>query len=113
VHTIVAPDLDMAVRLAGSLISTSILDSIPLTGRYSIVQVKAPSYMIGRTLRELDLRREHNVNLITIKRRPEKEAGNEMPEEIIGVPMPETRIEKHDVLILMGEQKNVERLVKE
>ncbi|MCB2203815.1 TrkA family potassium uptake protein [bacterium] len=111
VHKIVSPDLDMAQRLAGSLISTSILDAIPLTDRYSILQVKAPTFMEGRTLKELDLRREHNVNLITIKRK--KDVISDGPEDIIGVPMADTKIEKHDTLILMGERNSIERLVKD
>ncbi len=125
VHKIVAPDLDMAERLAATLISTKILETIPLTDEYSIIQVKAPRFMVGRTLKELDLRHEHNVNLITIKRRrgetdsvvkaAEKtaEAGTEALEDIIGVPMPETRIEENDTLILMGAQNSIGRLVKE
>lgn len=110
VHAIVAPDLDMAERLSASLISTSILDAIPLTDRYSILQVKAPVFMEGRTLKELDLRREHHVNLITIKR---KSANDTEREVIIGVPLPDTRIEKNDTLILMGEKDSIGRLVKE
>jgi len=112
VHSIVAPDLDMAQRLAGLLISTSILHAIPLTDRYSIMQIKAPAFMEDRTLKELDLRREHNINLITIKRKKNNEKGADA-EEIIGVPLPDTRIEKHDTLILMGERSSIERLVKE
>lgn len=110
VHTIVAPDLDMAERLSGSLISTNILETIPLTERYSILQVKAPTFMEGRTLKELDLRREHHVNLITIKRKSAEDAEREV---IIGVPLPDTRIEKQDTLILMGEKDSIGRLVKE
>jgi trk system potassium uptake protein TrkA len=110
VHSIVAPDLDMAERLSASLISTSILDTIPLTERFSILQVKAPTFMEGRTLKELDLRREHHVNLITIKRKSAQDADHEV---IIGVPLPDTRIEKQDTLILMGEKDSIGRLVKE
>ncbi|MDT8325728.1 MAG: TrkA family potassium uptake protein [Bacteroidota bacterium] len=110
VHSIVAPDLDMAERLAGSLVSTSILDVLPLTERYSILQVRAPEYMVGRTLKELDLRREHQVNLITIKRRSTTDAEREV---VIGVPMPDTTIEKNDTLILLGEKDSIGRLVKE
>ena len=125
VHNIVAPDLDMAKRLAATLISTKILETIPLTDEYSIIQIKAPRFMIGRTLKELDLRHEHNVNLITIKRRSRRrdeekeptdsveEAASEKLEDIIGVPMPETRIEENDTLILMGPQNSIGRLVKE
>lgn len=113
VHTIVAPDLDMAQRLSASLVSENILETVPLTDDYSIIQVIAPSFMVGKTLAELDLRRAHNVNLITIKRRESKKGGKEGTAHIIGVPLPETRIEKDDTLILMGEHRSIGKLVKE
>jgi trk system potassium uptake protein TrkA len=113
VQTVVAPDLAIAERLAVSLVSTSILDTIPLTEEYSIIQIRAPQFMIGQTLQGLDLRREFDVNLITIKRRLRAADGTEGSETIIGVPRPESKIEKDDVLILMGSRKSVERLVKE
>lgn len=125
VHKVVAPDLDMAERLAATLISTKILETIPLTDKYSIIHIKSPRFMVGHTLKELDLRHEHNVNLITIKRGTgmkdngdatadrAQEAGTEELQDIIGVPMPETRIEENDTLILMGAQDSIGRLVKE
>ena len=113
VQNIVAPDLAIAERLAVSLVSTTILDTIPLTDEYSIIQVRAPKFMAGQTLQGLNLRSEYDVNLITIKRRLVAPDGGEGPETIIGVPRPDTKIEKNDVLILMGSRKSIERLVKE
>lgn len=113
VHTIVSPDLAIAERLAVSLVSTTILDSIPLTEEYSIIQLRAPRFMEGKTLQGLNLRGEYDVNLITIKRLRAAPDDGEGLEAIIGVPRPDTRIEKNDVLILMGSQKSIGRLVKE
>ncbi|MFZ1731432.1 MAG: TrkA family potassium uptake protein [Bacteroidota bacterium] len=113
VHTVVAPDLMIAERLAVSLVSTSILDTIPLTEEYSIIQIRAPKFMVGQTLQELDLRKEYDVNLITIKRTLKAPDGSDGPETIIGVPRPDSKIEKNDVLILMGSRKSIGSLVKE
>ncbi len=113
VQTVVAPDLAIAERLAVSLVSTTILDTIPLTDDYSIIQIRAPQFMIGQTLQGLDLRREYDVNLITIKRTLKAPDGTDGPETIIGVPRPDSKIEKNDILILMGSRKSIERLVKE
>lgn len=109
VHHVVSPDLDMAERLATSLINPNVLDAIPLTDEYSIIQVKAPKYMVGSMLKDLDLRRKYAVNLITIKRVNEVD-GKRVSERIIGVPMPDTVIEEYDILILMGEQKSISKL---
>ncbi|MFA6235510.1 MAG: TrkA family potassium uptake protein [Bacteroidota bacterium] len=113
VHTVVAPDLAIAERLAISLASRTILDTIPLTDEYSIIQLRAPQFMVGQTLQGLDLRREYDVNLITIKRTPKAPDGSDGPEIILGVPRPDSKIEKNDILILMGSRKSIERLVKE
>ncbi len=113
VQTVVAPDLAIAERLAVSLVSTTILDTIPLTDEYSIIQVRAPQFMVGQTLQGLDLRREYDVNLITIKRTLKAPDGTDGPDMIIGVPRPDTKIEKNDIMILMGSRKSIERLVKE
>ncbi|MDX9759512.1 MAG: TrkA family potassium uptake protein [Bacteroidota bacterium] len=113
VQNIVAPDLAIAERLAVSLVSANILDTIPLTDDYSIIQIRAPRFMVGQTLQGLNLRGAYDVNLITIKR--ERTAPDDIGhrETIIGVPRPDTVIEKHDVLILMGSRKSIERLGKE
>ena len=109
VHQVVSPDLDLAGRLAVTLVKPNVLDSVPLTDEYSIVQMRAPSYMVGFTLKDLDLRRKYNVNLITIKRSLVP-TGGVLTEQIIGVPMPETMIEANDILILMGEHKSIGKL---
>jgi len=109
VHHIVSPDLDMAERLAITLINPDILESISLASDYRIIRMKAPKYMIGKSLRELELRRKYNVNLITIQRR--NSGANDAPDSIIGVPMPETVIEQADVLIFMGDKRSTGRLI--
>jgi trk system potassium uptake protein len=112
VHTIISPDLAVAERLAVSLVSRSILDTIPLTDEYSIMQIRAPRFMVGQTLLGLDLRAKYDVNLITIKRLlPAPDGGTH--ETIIGVPRPDSRIEKDDILILMGSPGSIGRLVKD
>ena len=113
VQNIVAPDLAIAERLAVSLASANILDTIPLTDEYSIIQIRAPRFMVGQTLLGLNLRGAYDVNLITIKRQRTAPDGAGSSETIIGVPRPDTVIEKNDVLILMGSRVSIERLVKE
>lgn len=113
VQTIVAPDQAIAERLAVSLVSTNILDTIPLTDEYSIIQIRAPQFMIGHSLLALNLRSQFDVNLITIKRSLLSPDGKQDTDTIIGVPRPDTVIEKNDILILMGSRKSIGRLVKE
>jgi trk system potassium uptake protein TrkA len=88
--------------------STNVLDTIPLSDLYSITQLLAPKAMVGKSLKELELRRNHGVNLITIKRT--SKGGKDGQGHIIGVPGPDTVIEADDVLVLMGETSRIKKL---
>ena len=138
VHSVISPEEIIAERLSGTLMTSNVLDSIPLTDEFRIVQIIAPERFEGKTLRELDLRRKHEVNLITIKRRIRRDAdeqgqgrqaastsrdaesrtrffrGDQTEDEtetIIGVPMPETVIQKNDILVLLGTVQAGNRIV--
>jgi trk system potassium uptake protein TrkA len=114
VHAIVSPEEVMAERLSMTLMSGNVLDSIPLADEYSILQVQAPEHVIGQSLLQLDLRRKYEVNLITIKRMAPAREGDETPvETIIGVPLPDTVIQEGDVLVLLGRNRNVTRLMED
>ena len=112
VHSVISPEEIIAERLASTLMTSNVLDSIPLTEEYRIVQILAPERFVDKSLRDLDLRRKHEVNLITIKRMQAAEDNpGEMVETIIGVPMPETVILKDDILVLLGKVQDVNRIV--
>lgn len=115
VHQVITPEFEIATRVANNLINEDILDYIPLDENYNIVQVLAPKIFIGRTLQELDLRIKYNVNLITIKRSHQvknEETGETITKErIYGVPTSSTIIENGDVLILLGKDKDIKKVV--
>jgi trk system potassium uptake protein len=116
VHSIVSPEEIMAERLAMTLLSGNVLDSIPLTEEYSILQVKAPAHLLDQTLMQLDLRRKFEVNLITIKRSVitvNKKGEEETVESIIGVPQSDTMILKDDILVLLGREADISRLIED
>lgn len=114
VHMIVSPEEIVAERVAMRMFSDNVLDLIPLTDEYGILQVEAPKRMHGKSLRDLDLRNRFNVNLITIKRvKITTDArGNEEKDEIVlGVPTAETVIEPNDVLVLLGREQDIHKMI--
>ena len=113
VHSVISPEEIIAERLSTTLMTANVLDSIPLTDDYSIVQIIAPERFENKSLRDLDLRRKYEVNLITIKRMEEAPpiGSQQQGETIIGVPMPDTVIQKHDVLVLLGKRNSIDRIV--
>ncbi len=115
VHMVLSPEEVVAERLSYTLMSSLVLDIIPLTDEHVILQVAAPSFTLNHTLMDLDLRRKYNVNLITIKRQAIviRKGREEREEHIIGVPLPETIILDGDILVLMGTEKDIQRLIEE
>ena len=58
---------DQARRLAQSLANPNLLEFIPLTEGYGVVEVEAPEWTLGKTLGDLDLRNNMNVAVIAIR----------------------------------------------
>lgn len=115
VSQVITPDFEIAKRVASTLINEDVLDYIPLGESYNIVQLRTPKSFVGKTLQEIDLRIRYNVNLITIKRRytvKNEETGEEViKERIYGVPTASTVLEPNDVLIVLGKDKDIRKIV--
>mgnify|MGYP000993142641 CR=1 FL=1 len=103
VNRVVFPERDMGLRIARSLSSMNILDFIDFSPDYSVTEFIAPKKMLGKTLGELHLRARHGVNVIAIR------SG----EKINISPLADDVIEKDDLLIVIGENKALEKLIKE
>lgn len=103
----------MAEQLAKSLLTPDLLEQIPLTSNHSLAEMSAPRYMVGKKLGQLDVRRRYGVNIIAIKKRvpmitPEGESG--FKEQINDLPGPEDIIEQDDILVVVGNDADIERL---
>jgi len=70
-----------------------------------VAEVIAPSHFLGRTLRELDVRRRYGVSVLMVKRTDA--AGGEQLETS---PNAEYTVREGDVLLVLGPQANVEAL---
>lgn len=62
----VFPERESAVRLARRLTSSVVLDYIPLGSEYSIQELAIPDAWIGKSLRDLNLRREHGIQVVAL-----------------------------------------------
>lgn len=99
---VVFPERDMGVRVAHSLVSSNVLDHIELSPDYSILEVVAPDLVVGKTLRQSNLRAKYGVTVMAIKR----------GRDILVSPSPDEPIQENDILVVIGENeklRNVER----
>lgn len=100
---VVYPERDMGVRVAHSLVSSNVLDHIQLSPEYSILEVVAPDMLVGKSLRQLNLRAKFGVTLMAIKR------GN----QIHVSPSPDDPIQENDILVAIGEDKKLRNIERE
>ena len=97
---IVYPERDMGARIAQNLISSNVLDYIEFAPEYGVIEILASDNMVGRTLKELELRASFDVNVMAIKR----------GEELYISPGADDKIEAGDKLVLMGKNENLDKM---
>ena len=61
------PERDSAERWAVRLSARHVFDYIELTDGYAIYEIPVPKEWIGRTIRELDVRNRHRLNILAVK----------------------------------------------
>jgi trk system potassium uptake protein len=98
---IVYPEKDMGERVARRLISANIIDFLAVSRDVSIIEIPVPDFMIGKNLMELNLRHKYGVTIISIK----NEKG-----EIIAPPDVDYRFAREDIMILIGDNKQLRKL---
>jgi trk system potassium uptake protein TrkA len=99
---IVFPEKDMAIRVARRIVSPNVIDYLPLTSEYIIVEAAPPEEWIGNSLRELNLRKRYEINIIAIKQM--------VPEKFLAIPDADYVIKESDALIILGREDSLAAL---
>ena len=97
---VVYPERDMGMRFAHSIAQSDVLEFIELSEEYSMMEINAPKYLIGKSLKESDVRSKYNINIVAIKR----------GKKIMVNPSPDAVLEQGDVLLAIGETKALTKL---
>jgi len=92
VDRVVYPEKEMAIRVAHSLLVGEFIEEIPIGEKHSLFELKAFDFMLGKTLKELDVRRRFGVSVLAIKR----------GENLIVNPMGDEKILPGDILVVLG-----------
>ncbi|MDX1764673.1 MAG: TrkA family potassium uptake protein [bacterium] len=102
VSEVIYPEKDVALRLARRISSQNIIDFIPLLEGYSIEEVAVSKAIVGRKIRDLDLRRKYGVQIIAVKDVLENKV-----ELIID---PDRIIKDSELMIILGKNSDLERI---
>ena len=100
---IVCPDIDMGDRIARKF-SADLLNFIPIGGNQSIVEVNIPTSWVGKSLRELNVRVNHGVNVIGLRK-----PGSDFLDTNLH---PDHAFEANDTLMVVGMSENIARMLK-
>jgi len=92
---VVFPEHEMGVKLAQGLTHSNILNFIELSDKYGIVEATPPRQWRGMTLKEVDVRRNFQVNIVAIR---DDETG-----EMMVTPGGDYVMRETDTLFLLGE----------
>ncbi|MCX8163804.1 MAG: TrkA family potassium uptake protein [Aquificaceae bacterium] len=97
ISRVIHPERDMAIRLAHSLLVGGFIEEIPIAENYSIFEMLPPERLHHKTLKELDLRRRHDMTVLAIKR----------GEKLMANPSGDEKILPNDILVVLG---NIEKI---
>jgi trk system potassium uptake protein len=97
VHHIVRPEHDMGKRVA-HLVAGRMMDYMEFEDEYAMVKTTPPSAILGQSLSSTDVRKRYGVTIVAIKR----------PGEAFTYAMPDTVVNRGDVIIAAGKTHQVE-----
>ena len=100
-------------EVAKKLLAPEIHEKIVLSSGHSLVEIEAREEFIGKSLKGLDIRNRFGVNVIAIKKRVTRidEDGKVVHStEMNDLPRADEKIEKGDILMVVGSEDDIEKL---
>jgi len=114
IEEIVHPEKDSAERLARILNTEGFIDSFQLSDDFSIYKVKVPEKYVGKSLRELNLRNDFNLTILTT-------IGTVQKRNIIGIKRnvsqvnevanADTVLNRDEIMVIYGHVNDIERFL--
>ena len=104
---IVYPDRDSAHRLARSITKHGAFDLLEISEGFSLAEIDVPSFCVGKTLAEADIRKKHGVTVLCI-RRPDPKSPRK-PSQVV-IPGPNDAFRQEDKLIVFGTTPGIDAI---
>lgn len=100
---VVFPEKDMGIRVAHNLSKTNVLDFIELSKDNSIMEIIPPKKWVNQSLKDAHIRQESGISIIAIKN------GN----SIVVSPKSDYIIQSDDILVIIGLNRDIQKLEEE
>lgn len=99
---IIYTEKETAERLAVQFGSDNIFNYIELNSEYAIYEISTPQNWVGKSILQKNVRSKYNVSILATKR----------GDEIFPLPHPDHIFSESESLMVLGKDKDVERLIK-
>ncbi|HSO62369.1 MAG TPA: TrkA family potassium uptake protein [Desulfobacterales bacterium] len=98
----IIPEREMANKVARGIISPNVLEYLPISEDYTIVELAPPTAFIGKTLAELDLRKKYSLQVIAIR--------DVLTSKMQLVPRASAIIKDSDVMVIIGKEEDIRKV---
>lgn len=99
---IIFPERDIAEMIAAKIINPNLIDFIPLSQGYVVMEVNTPPSFWEHTLLELALPSKYKLFVIAIRERYKRNFNF--------LPSPEVKLSSNSVLLIIGKEKDIKSL---
>jgi trk system potassium uptake protein TrkA len=95
---IIFPNREAARRIAPLLLSSLLFSYLPLSRDFAIAEIKVPAKLVGKSLIEANIRQQHHMNVIALR----KDSAVEYTYFL-----PDYRLETDDLLLVAGKEQDI------
>lgn len=99
---IIFPERESAYKLAQRIDNPNILDYIPLSEGFSIIDWAPAESFIGKSLGKLDLKNKYEIQVVSIK--------DTVTDKVTMIPKANHIVKNNDILVLIGKNEDIEKL---
>lgn len=101
VDRVILPEREMGVHIANKLLYGNFFELTEISDDVSIAEVIPKQEWLNKSIIESDIRAKYDLNIIAIRQQ----------QEIIASPKPSYVIQKDDILIVLGENVNIQKFL--
>lgn len=110
---VVFPEKDIGIRVAKSIAVPGVIEYVELGEEYCLAEIKVKEKMLGKTIKQLDLKSQFGINIVIIKKTEEVTVNDKVIErERMVLPTADYVLAENDALVVVGETEKVENFEK-
>ncbi|HON24043.1 MAG TPA: TrkA C-terminal domain-containing protein, partial [Syntrophales bacterium] len=96
------PEKEIAGKIAKSILSPNVLDYLPLSDDYMILEMAPPNRFFGKTIAELQLRNRYHIEVIAIR--------DVLLDRVHMIPAADFVIKDGEVLVVVGKEEDIQKI---